>query len=116
MDDIPFRAPETLALWQWLVLGAFCSLLIIAAVVARLHARKGKSKGSLWEILTKPTSQSSASSVQYNQVVLSRQAKLHKIAIDGVEHTVFETEKGLIELHSYEQQRQQKLSDDSTNV
>jgi hypothetical protein len=116
MDDIPFKAAQTLASWQWLVLGLFCSLLIFTAIAARLYAKKTPNKGSLWQVLTTPAADKSSQAMQFSQVVLSRQAKLYKITIEGVQHNVFETDKGLIELHSYEQQHKQKHSGGETRV
>lgn len=98
MDDIGFKTQDTLALWQWVVLGGFCVSLILAAIVAKWHAGKTKS-GLFNRILGQFGSRDiNKNEVDFNQIRLSADAKIYQLTIDGHKHTLFETDKGLIEL------------------
>ncbi len=97
MEQIPFKAEDTIALWQWLVLIGFCVLLIIAAVAVRVLSQKGKAKKLLAGFNIQPLADE-LTDVQFQHRTLGKDAKLYYLNIKGKTHLIFETDKGLIEL------------------
>lgn len=97
MEQIPFKADDTLALWQLLVLIVFCGLLVALAIVARKFSKRGKAESLLKALNLKPAPKS-LQNVEFGQRVLSRHAKLYYLRIAGKQHLIFESDKGLIKL------------------
>ncbi|MFT4925213.1 MAG: hypothetical protein ACI8WB_001305 [Phenylobacterium sp.] len=94
METIGFKTTDTVALWQWLVLGGFCGLLVVVAALAKRVGQSNKN-----------------SDLSFNQINLSRQAKLYQLRIDGQQYNLFESDKGLIEL-TVKGEQKNEASDD----